>query len=65
LYARVSLGADVSLAEARRLARLFQLNVSMKWVPLKEVQKLPKPERKAALMAALDAWLPRRKAMLV
>jgi hypothetical protein len=65
LYARVGLGADASLSEARRLARLFQFDVSLKWVPMKGVKKLAKPERKAALMAALEAALPTRKAMLV
>jgi hypothetical protein len=65
LYARVSLGAPVSLVEARRLARLFQLDVSLKWMPLKEVKKLPKAERRGALMTALETLGPQRKAMLV
>jgi hypothetical protein len=64
LYATVSLGARVSLAEARRLARLFQLDLSLKWVPLKEVRRLPRPERRDALLTALGALGPHRKAML-
>jgi hypothetical protein len=65
LYARVSLGASVSFAEARQLARLFQLDVSLKWIPLKEVRKLPKPQRRDALFAALDGLAAQRKAMLI
>ena len=65
LYARVNLGADVSLAEARQLSRLFQLDLSGKWIPLNEVRRLPKGERRNALLAALAAQLPQRKAMLV
>jgi len=64
LYATVSLGALVSLAEARRLARLFQLDLSLKWVPLKEVRRLPRAERREALLTALNALAPCRKAML-
>lgn len=65
LYARVSLGAAVSIGDAHRLARLFQLDVAMKWIPLKEVKKLPKAERRDALLAALKELGPQRKAMLV
>lgn len=64
LYATVSLGASISFAEARQLARLFQLDVSLKWIPLKEVRGLPKPQRRAALLAALHGMAPHRKAML-
>lgn len=64
LYATVNLGARISLTEARRLARLFQLDLSLKWVPLKEVRRLPRPERREALLTALTALGPRRKAML-
>ncbi|TME28580.1 MAG: hypothetical protein E6I75_23500 [Chloroflexi bacterium] len=39
LYARLSLGADVSLNEARQLARLFQLDLSFRWLPLKEIKE--------------------------
>lgn len=65
LYARVSLGADVSLAEARRLACLFQLDLSVQWVPLREIKKLPKAERRSAVLAALERIGPRRRAMLI
>lgn len=65
LYARVSLGAQVSMTEARQLARLFQLDLSFKWIPLKEVRRLPKAERRTALLAALAAVGPSRKAMLL
>ena len=65
LYARVNLGAALSLAEARQLARLFQLDLSLKWVPLKEVRQLPRSERRDALMVALRALAPQRKAMLL
>lgn len=65
LYARASLGAAVSLRDAHQLARLFQLDLSMKWIPLKEVKKLPKAERRSALLAALETLRPQRKAMLL
>src|SRR3990172_682587 len=61
LYARVNLGADVSLREARQLALLFQLDLSLKWIPLKDVKKLPKAERRIALLAALESLRPERK----
>jgi hypothetical protein len=64
LYATVSLRASISLAEARQLARLFQLDVTLKWIPLKEVRSLPKPQRRDALFAALHGLAPYRKAML-
>jgi hypothetical protein len=65
LYANVNLGARVSFAEARQLARLFQLDLSMKWIPLKEVRRLPKPQRRDALLTALSGLGPHRKAMLL
>lgn len=65
LYANVNLGARVSLSEARQLARLFQLDLSMKWVPLKEVKQLPRAERRGAVLAALGTVGPRRRAMLL
>ena len=64
LYATVSLGASVSFAEARQLARLFQLDLSLKWIPLKEVRALPRAQRRDALIAALHGLAPHRKAML-
>jgi len=65
LYARVNLGAAVTIGEARQLARLFQLDLSLKWIPLKEVRRLPKSERRSALLTALNAVGPSRKAMLL
>jgi hypothetical protein len=65
LYARVTLGADVSLREARQLSHLFQLDLSGTWVPLKEIKKLPKAQRREALLAALEALRPQRRAILV
>jgi hypothetical protein len=65
LYARVNLGAPVTIGEARQLARLFQLDLSFKWIPLKEVRRLPKSQRRAALLTALNAMQPSRKAMLL
>ena len=63
LYANVNLGARVSFSEARQLARLFQLDLSFKWIPLKEVRQLPRPQRKEALLTALHGLAPHRKAM--
>ncbi len=64
LYARLSLGASVSLSEARQLRRLFQTDLSFKWVPLKDVKQLPKAQRRDAALAALARVGPGRKAML-
>src|ERR1700682_1450172 len=63
LYARLSLGADVSLNEARQLARLFQLDLSFRWLPLKEIKQLPRTERRNALLAKLEALGPGRRSM--
>jgi hypothetical protein len=65
LYARINLGTSVSFSEARRLTRVFQLDVSGKWLPFNEVKKLPPEQRHAALLAGLESALPNRKAMLV
>jgi hypothetical protein len=65
LYGRVNLGARISLADAQRLARLFQLDLSMKWVGMKEVRRLPRDQRRVALMSALDVLRPQRRAMLL
>jgi len=64
LYARLSLGARVSLDEAHQLRRLFQADFSLKWVPLKEVKQLPKAERREAVLGALARLGPGRKVML-
>jgi hypothetical protein len=61
----VNLGAQISIGEARQLARLFQLDLSLKWIPLKDVRRLPRTERRVALLTALDALRPTRKAMLL
>lgn len=63
LYANVNLGASVSFSEARQLARLFQLDLSFKWIPLKEVRRLPRPQRREALLTALNGLAPHRKTM--
>ena len=65
LYARVSLGAVVSLDEARQLTCLFAIDGSGKWVPLKEVKRLPKAERRQALLTALAALRPQRRVRLL
>ena len=65
LYARLTLGTNVSFAEARRLTRVFQLDTSGRWVAFSEVKKLPREQRHAALLAGLEAALPHRKAMLL
>ena len=65
LYARVNLGAHVSLGDARRLARLFQLDLSLRWMPLKEVKQLPKAQRRNALLAALERLRPGRRSILL
>jgi hypothetical protein len=64
LYATVNLGARVSLGDARQLAHLVQLDVTLKWLPLKEVKGLPRANRRDALLAALGSAGPTRKAML-
>lgn len=65
LYGSVNLGARISLADAQRLARLFQLDLSMKWVSMKEVRQLPREDRRVALMSALNALRGQRRAMLL
>lgn len=64
LYARVSLRADVTFLEAKALRRLFQLDLSGKWIPLREVKKLPDEHRHQALLMALQRTDISRKAML-
>lgn len=65
LYGRVNLGARISVADAQRLARLFQLDLSMKWVSMKEVRQLPREDRRVALMSALNVLRDQRRAMLL
>ena len=64
LYARLSLGAPVSLGEAHELRRLFQTDLSFKWVPLRDVKQLPREQRRAAVLDALARVGPGRKVML-
>src|SRR5437667_11449573 len=42
LYARISLEANVSISEAARLRTLFQLDMHLKWMPMREVRDIPK-----------------------
>lgn len=65
LYARLSLGTSLSLAQAKELARLVQLDTSFKWIPLREVKKLPAQQRQEAVMAAIVRIAPQRKAMFI
>ena len=65
LYGRVSLGANISFSEAKELRRLFQLDLSRTWVPLKEVKSLPRADRRAAIMQALKSIGPTRKGMFI
>jgi hypothetical protein len=64
LYARVTLGAPVSLSEAHELRRLFQADFSFKWIPLREVKQLPKDQRRDAVLAMLAKVGPNRKPIL-
>ncbi|HYS20409.1 MAG TPA: hypothetical protein VEO73_04915 [Gemmatimonadales bacterium] len=54
----------MSLSEAHQLRRLFQTDLSFKWVPLKDVKQLPKDQRRDAVLVALARVGPGRKAML-
>ena len=65
LYSRVSLGANVTFGEAKALRKLFQLDFSFKWIPLKDVKKLPREQRHDKIMQALSAYGPQRKAMFL
>lgn len=64
LHGRVTLRTPISFADARRLRRLFQLDLSFTWISVDAVRSLPVEERREALMAALEAVGPERKAML-
>jgi hypothetical protein len=65
LYARVSLRTDISFKEAKALRKLFQVDLSMTWVPLREIKKLPNDQRHNSLLLALHTFGPGRKAMLL
>lgn len=52
LYLRFALWTPVSWAEARALAPLFVLTEQATWLPLSEVRKLPRQERKSYIYRA-------------
>ena len=64
LYVRISLRTNVTFTEAKELRRLFQLDLSAKWIPMKEIKKLPSDQRHDALLLALQKAGAGRKAML-
>jgi hypothetical protein len=64
LYARMRLRTNVTFSEAKALRKLFQLDLSGKWLPMREIKKLPNHERHQALLLALGNFGPGRKAML-
>jgi hypothetical protein len=64
LHGRVTLGAPITWSDARRLRRLFQLDLGMQWIPMDDVRLLPREERRQALLAALDTVGKTRKPML-
>lgn len=65
LYARVNLRTSINFTEASELRKLFQLDLSLKWVPLREIKALPRDQRHDALLASLDRIAPTRRAMLM
>jgi hypothetical protein len=65
LYARMNLRANISFNEAKMLRRLFQLDLSATWIPLRDIKKLPSDQRHDALLLALNTLGPQRKTMLL
>ena len=65
LYARLTLHTNVTFTEAKALRKLFQLDVSGKWIPLREIKKLPADQRHDAILVALQKIVVSRKAMLL
>src|ERR1700719_4425965 len=65
LYARLTLHTNVTFTEAKALRKLFQLDVSGKWIPLREVKKLPVDQRHDAILVAFQKIVVTRKAMLL
>jgi hypothetical protein len=63
LYARLTLRTDVTFSEAKALRKLFQLDLSGKWIPLKAVKQLPSEQRHDVLLHALSTAS--RRAMLL
>ena len=64
LYARLSLHTRVSFGEAKALRKLFQLDVSGKWIPAKNIRTLPPDARHTALLQTLESPGLVRKALL-
>ncbi len=66
LYARTSLRTPVTFSEAKALRRLFQLDLSGTWLPLREIKKMPQAaERHDTLVLALSRFGPQRRPMLL
>lgn len=65
LYVRATLRTRVTFAEAKALRKLFQLDLSGKWIPLREIKALPDEQRHGALLSALDRFGVERKALLL
>ncbi len=65
LYARMSLGTNINFNEAKMLRKLFQLDLSGTWLPLRDIKKLPSDQRHDALLLALNTLGPQRKAILL
>jgi hypothetical protein len=65
LYARMGLRTNLSFNEAKTLRKLFQLDVSGKWVPVRDIKKLPDNERHDAVLEALQRFGAGRRAMLL
>jgi ABC-type transport system involved in cytochrome bd biosynthesis fused ATPase/permease subunit len=65
LYARISLHTKVTFTEAKTLRKLFQLDLSARWIPMKEIKNLPFDQRHDALLIALERIGSSRKAMLL
>jgi len=65
LYTRLTLRTRVTFSEAKALRKLFQLDVSGKWIPLREVKKLPDDQKHDAILVALERAGGTRKAMLL
>ncbi len=65
LYSRFSLRTGVTIPEAKALRKLFQLDVSCKWIPVKEIKNLPLDARHDVLLRMLENPKLVRKAMLL
>src|SRR2546425_431375 len=65
IYATVSLRTRVTLAEAKALRKLFQLDCSLTWVPLREIPALPKEQCHDALLTTLGTHGKDRKRMFI